>query len=45
MNDKITNFKEWLYLKYQAAKEYGDVEEWGTWEEVINKFDELFNEN
>ena len=38
-------FEEWLNLKYQAAKEYGDVEEWGTWEEVINKFDELFNEN
>ena len=38
-------FEEWLNLKYQAAKEYGDVEEWGIWEEVINKFDELFNEN
>ena len=38
-------FEEWLNLKYQAAKEYGDVEEWGAWEEVINKFDELFNEN
>ena len=38
-------FKKWLNLKYQASKEYGDVEEWGVWEEVINKFDELFNEN
>jgi len=38
-------FEKWLNLKYQASKEYGDVEEWGIWEEVINKFDELFNEN
>ena len=38
-------FKKWLNLKYQASKEYGDVEEWGVWEEVINKFNELFNEN
>ena len=38
-------FEKWLNLKYQASKEYGDVEEWGVWEEVINKFDELFNEN
>lgn len=38
-------FEKWLNLKYQASKEYGDVEEWGAWEEVINKFDELFNEN
>ena len=38
-------FENWLNLKYQASKEYGDVEEWGVWEEVINKFDELFNEN
>lgn len=38
-------FEKWLNLKYQTSKEYGDVEEWGVWEEVINKFDELFNEN
>lgn len=38
-------FEKWLNLKYQASKEYGDVEECGVWEEVINKFDELFNEN
>ena len=38
-------FEKWLNLKYQASKEYGDVEEWGVWEDVINKFDELFNEN
>lgn len=38
-------FEKWLNLKYQASKEYGDVEEWGAWEEVINKFNELFNEN
>lgn len=38
-------FEKWLNLKYQASKEYGDAEEWGVWEEVINKFDELFNEN
>lgn len=38
-------FEKWLNLKYQASKEYGDVEEWGVWEDVINKFNELFNEN
>ena len=38
-------FEKWLNLKYQASKEYGDVEECGIWQEVINKFDELFNEN
>lgn len=38
-------FEKWLNLKYQASKEYGEVEEWGVWEDVINKFDELFNEN
>lgn len=38
-------FEKWLNFKYQASKEYGDVEELGVWEEVINKFDELFNEN
>lgn len=38
-------FEKWLNLKYQASKEYGDVEECGAWEEVINKFNELFNEN
>ena len=38
-------FERWLNLKYQASKKYGDVEEWGIWKEVINKFNELFNEN
>jgi hypothetical protein len=38
-------FEKWLNLKYKASKEYGDVEELGVWEAVINKFDELFNEN
>lgn len=45
MNKKIENFKEWLYLKYNVSKEYGNVEEWNIWEIVIDKFNEVFDES
>ena len=38
----LGKFKEWLNIKYEACKAYGDPEEIGVYEEIIEKFNEIF---
>jgi len=42
MEEKIKKFKNFLDLHYEAYKAYGDPEEIGVYEEIIEKFNEIF---
>ena len=44
-NTKIMNlkkFKDWMELKYKAAEIYDTLEAQHFWEDVMGKFNELF---
>ena len=44
-NTKIMNlkkFKDWMELKYNAAEIYDTLEAQHVWEDVMDKFNELF---
>lgn len=41
----LKNFKHWMELKYKAAEIYDTLEVQHVWEDVIDKFNELFNED
>jgi hypothetical protein len=44
-NTKIMNlkkFKDWMELKYKAAEIYDTLEAQHVWEDVMGKFNELF---
>lgn len=44
-NTKIMNlkkFKDWMELKYKAAEIYDTLEAQHVWEDVMDKFNELF---
>ena len=39
---KIAIFQAWLNLQYEACKTYGEEEEIGVWEKVIDKVNNTF---
>lgn len=45
IEQNLKNFKHWMELKYKAVEIYDTLEVQHVWEEVINKFNELFNED
>ena len=43
MKEKIKKFKNFLDIHYEAYKSYGDPEEIAVYEEIIEKFNEIFD--
>ena len=44
LEQNLNNFKTWIELKYKAAEIYDELAAQHVWEEVMNKFNELFYE-
>ena len=42
IKNKLESFKNWLELNYEACKTYGTDEEIGVFQDVSQKFNELF---
>lgn len=42
INKNIKKFKNWMELKYKAAEIYDTLEAQHVWEDVMGKFNELF---
>ena len=42
INENIKKFKNWMELKYEAAEIYDTLEAQHVWEDVMDKFNELF---
>lgn len=42
LEQNLKKFKNWMELKYKAAEIYDTIEAQHVWEDVMDKFNELF---
>jgi hypothetical protein len=43
LEQNLNKFKTWMELKYKAAEIYDTLEAQHVWEDVMGKFNELFD--